>query len=47
MRKLLAELVEFIRAFSGNRPSDKLTELIGGSRPLYAWLGPYLPGPAG
>ena len=42
MRKLLAELVEFIRAFSGNRPSDKLTELIGGSRPLSAWLGPYL-----
>lgn len=42
MRELLAELVEFIRAFSGNRPSDKLTELIGGSRPLSAWLGPYL-----
>ncbi len=42
MRKLLAELVEFIRAFSGNRPSDKLTELIGESSSLRAWLGPYL-----
>lgn len=46
MKKLLAELVEFIRAFSENRPSDKLTELIGESRPLSAWLGPYVPVPA-
>ena len=42
MRKLLAELVEFIRAFSGNRPNAALTELIGESRPLRAWFGPYL-----
>ncbi len=43
MKKLLAELVEFIQAFSGNRPNDKLNELIGDSRPLRAWLGSYLP----
>lgn len=43
MKKLLAELAEFIRAFSANRTNDKLNELIGESSPLRAWLGPYLP----
>lgn len=43
MKKLLVELVGFIQAFSGNRPNAALTELIGDSSALRAWIGPYLP----
>ena len=46
LTELLAELVDFIRAFSGEYFTDNLFELLGRFDPPHSWLEQYLPAPA-
>lgn len=46
LTELLAELVDFIQAFSGEYFTDNLYELLGRFDPPHSWLKQYLPAPA-